>query len=183
MTRRLFVAVSVPAWVRGELDEQLTDVRVALPSLRWLDPRDWHITVCFVGRVNETSAGAVVAATHAVAAEMDPFEARLDGSLGTFGGRVLWAGIEAEDLADVAARMREELLGRGVEVEERPFRGHMTVARVPARGTRIPRASVQGWTGPTSSWSVEELEVLESKPSGRGTRYESYEVAVLGRGR
>ena len=178
MAERLFVAVAVPAEVRARLDEALAELREAWPALRWTRPEGWHLTLAFVGDAEGDRAQAVSDAAAEAAAETGPFEVALTGALGTFGQRVLWAGVASgEGLPTLAGRTRAALSARGIDVDERPFSAHLTLARARGRG-RLPRASGD-WQGPTSRWRVTEVAVMRSVPAQGGPRYEARTVHAL----
>jgi len=178
VAERLFVAVAVPAEVRARLDDALAGLRERWPTLRWTRPEGWHLTLAFVGDAEEDRAQAVSDAAAEAAAETGPFEVALTGALGTFGQRVLWAGVAApEGLTTLAGRTRASLATRGVDVDDRPFSAHLTLARAPGRG-RLPRSS-SDWQGPTSRWWVTEVRVMRSVPAAGGPRYEARSVHPL----
>lgn len=179
MSLRLFVALDVPVDVRAAVDHALRTVRASQPELRWTDPAGWHLTLAFVGWVDESRAADVVAATDEAAMASRPFTLCLDGRLGSFGGRVLWAGIEpSEEAAAVAARLGVALGSRRFQLEDRPFAPHLTVARVP-RTSRVRGRLEHGWQGPTSCWEADGLTVMRSRPSRSGATYEPWSVASL----
>ena len=51
---RLFVAVAVPAHAADELDGAVAPLRQSWPALRWTGRDAWHVTLAFLGEVNET---------------------------------------------------------------------------------------------------------------------------------
>ena len=118
---------------------------------------------------------AIDAALRETARETAPIELQLNG-WGLFGGRrprVVWAGLagEIERLADCAARLDTALEVRLAEgdfrPEGRPFRPHLTIARVPDRvpnDARIAlRAAVAALTPPSETpWRVNELHLIRS---------------------
>ncbi|MFO8076854.1 MAG: RNA 2',3'-cyclic phosphodiesterase [Actinomycetota bacterium] len=181
MTERLFVAVTVPSEVRARLDAALAGLRQRWPSLRWTRPEGWHLTLAFVGDCDEDRAREVSDAAAEAAAAVGPFEVALTGQLGSFGRRVLWAGVAApEGLVTLAERTRAGLAARGIDVDERPFSAHLTVARAPARG-RLPHARPR-WQGPRSPWWVTDVRVMRSVPASGGPRYEARSAHPLGAG-
>lgn len=180
MSLRLFVAVGVPDEVRAGLDAALEPLRATHPWLRWTDPSGWHVTMAFLGWVDEERAGAVAEAVDAAARHARAFDLALDGALGAFGGRVLWAGItESAPLDSLADRVRAELGQRGFELETRPFHAHLTVARAP-RDRRMPRGLGADWQGPDDAWHVREALVMRSQPGRGGARYETWSRLRLG---
>jgi len=134
---RAFLAVPAdPAWsaAAGQLASRLAR---DLPRASWTRPEAWHLTLKFLGEVSEDDAGRL-------AAELAPFAASLRPDSLPSGGalvlpprgrpRVLAAGFAASDagaaLEELARRADEAAARLGVEPERRPFRPHVTLARL-----------------------------------------------------
>src|SRR6476469_10853920 len=77
---RLFTGLEIPA----ALGEQLSLLRGGLPGARWIDPENYHLTLRFVGDVDDQTAREVASLLGRV--RRGPFELRFD-SLSSFGGR------------------------------------------------------------------------------------------------
>jgi 2'-5' RNA ligase len=105
-------------------------------------PESVHVTLKFLGEVEETRVADI---TSALAAAVEPFELRLQpAALGGFGGarlRVVWLGLEGdvEALAALAGRVEQALTPLGFPAERRPFAAHLTIARVPDRASSEER--------------------------------------------
>jgi RNA 2',3'-cyclic 3'-phosphodiesterase len=168
---RLFVAVEIPQGVRRAVDAAATPLQRRASDAKWTSPAQWHLTLAFLGWVDADRLAAGERACAAAAAGVAPFELKLDGIAGTFGGRVLWAGLEdAPGLEALALHVREELAAAGFEVEERPFRAHLTLARA-RRGGRLPRGLAEEYQGPTARWTVDRLVLMRSRLQRGGARY------------
>jgi 2'-5' RNA ligase len=102
-----------------------------LPGARWIDSEDYHVTLRFIGDVDDTLAREVALLLGKVSRA--PLELRLDG-LSSFGGRRPRAVIAT--LAQTPALMElqaehERLMQRvGLEPEGRKFTPHVTLARL-----------------------------------------------------
>jgi RNA 2',3'-cyclic 3'-phosphodiesterase len=189
---RLFVALPVPDPVRDDLDGRVQPLRDAHPGLRWTDAAGWHLTLAFLGDV--AALGPVVDAVGPVAAAHRPAALAL-GEAGRFGDRVLWVRIvddPAGALRELGAEVTAALLDAGFEVDDRPLRAHLTLARRGRAGVdRSPvtaaQAALAGRGGVTtgaagaaggsaadasSRWRSDHVEVWRSH-LGRGpARYE-----------
>ncbi len=130
---RLFVAVDVPWPVRRAVAEAFGPWRERLSGPRWVPEENWHVTVKFLGRTWPRLVGWVQGQVEAVAAAFRPFRLRVRG-VGAFPSparaRVLWAGVEDPEgaLPAIAAAL-DDALAREFAPEDRPFSGHLTVAR------------------------------------------------------
>jgi RNA 2',3'-cyclic 3'-phosphodiesterase len=164
---RLFVAVWPPQPV---LDEVARLERPAVPGLRWTGREKWHVTLRFLGGMEDP--GPVVDALRAVGASWTaPVEADVGPAVGRFGNRVLHVPVSGLD--DLAARVVDATAGFGRAPEERKFTGHLTLARV-AKGAR---ADLRRLAGPPvgGRWTVDELCLVESHLAPTGARYEVLE--------
>src|SRR5437773_10349846 len=54
---RLFVAIALPAEAADELDSAVAPLRLAWPELRWTGRDAWHLTLAFLGEVEEELLG------------------------------------------------------------------------------------------------------------------------------
>jgi 2'-5' RNA ligase len=124
---RIFTGLEVPAHVA----QSLSMLRGGLPGARWIDPENYHLTLRFIGDVDDQTALEVASLLGRV--RRTPFELRFD-TLSSFGGRRPRAVIAA--LAHTPALMElqaehERLMQRvGLEPEGRKYTPHVTLARL-----------------------------------------------------
>ena len=174
---RLFVAVAVPEQVAGELEAAVAPLRSSWPSLRWTGIDAWHLTLAFLGEVNDAAAAGLADPLRSAAAEHAPLALSLAGS-GAFPGadraHVLWTGVhgERERLVRVAnsvaqAASKEE----APPAEEGRFQPHLTLARSRAAvDVRTLIAELAEYAG--TPWTAEEIYLIRSRPDSR-PRYET----------
>lgn len=124
-TVRTFVAVHIAEAIRRRIDAR---VDRSVKGVRWVCGRPIHITLKFLGEVEEARLPALRDALAAV--RMAPFEIRVRG-IGTF-PRVVWAGVEGP-VASLAERIEAACAPLGFEREARPFTAHITIGRVKGR--------------------------------------------------
>ena len=100
---RLFVAVTPPAPVLNHLAAAVTDVRAGCPAeldaaLTWTIPAQWHLTLTFLGEVDDATAERLGRRLARLAGRHEPLRLAVAGA-GGFGSirraRVLWAGFAA----------------------------------------------------------------------------------------
>jgi 2'-5' RNA ligase len=137
---RAFLAFELPDDVRAELARAQEALRQALGEgpFGWTPPENWHLTLKFLGHVPDP--GRVLSAVRPLCAAAAPISLRLAG-LGTFGTRVIWAGLEAaggDALTRLAGAIDRACVPLGFQGEDRPYAAHITLARVrdAGRGTR-----------------------------------------------
>lgn len=171
----LFVAVEVPASVRGAVAEAVAPLREAAPRLRWVDPDRYHLTLAFLGEVPAAREVEVAAALRSAAGGAAPFELSLSGVLGVFGRRVLWAGLAASaPLNGLAVRVRDRV-GAVVALPdaERAFTAHLTLAR--AGREKVRADLVRARHLPRVRWPVERVVLMRSAGG-----YSVVDAVVLG---
>ncbi len=164
---RLFVAVWPPADV---LDAVAALARPPVDGLRWTGRAQWHVTLRFLGTVDDEGAAAVVAALGGVAG-VGAVEAELGPAVGRFGNRVLHVPVTG--LGDVADRVIALTAGLGQPPEDREFFGHLTLARV-AKGRRVD-LQPQAGEAVGGRWTVDEVCLVKSHLAPTGARYEVVE--------
>ena len=160
---RLFVAVAVPAQVADELDGAVAPMRQSWPALRWTGRDAWHVTLAFLGEVNETVSTRLEPRLERAAARHPCLAVSLGGA-GAFPGagraRVLWTGVQGEPrglaalAASVAAGARRA--GAPPAEERRRFQPHLTLARCREPVDARPLVdSLSGYAG--TPWTAGEI--------------------------
>ena len=128
---RLFTGLEIPSDVGFALSLK----RGGLSGARWVDPENYHITLRFIGDVDNITANDVVDSLDLLSHSVS-FELRLT-HLDVFGGdkpRALYAGIEVNETLNRLQAAHERVLQRaGLPPEGRKFVPHVSLARL--RGT------------------------------------------------
>lgn len=166
---RLFTAVEIPK----EMGQRLAMLRGGLPGARWIDPENYHLTLRFIGDIDDGLARDIAFMLGDV--ERAPFELRLEG-LSSFGGRkprAVFAAVGANPaLYDLQAE-HERLMQRvGLEPEGRKYSPHVTLARLRDSSARQV-ADYLGSRGPFRSppFPVPRFVLYSSRASVGGGPY------------
>lgn len=145
---RLFVAVDLPDETKQAIGVHQKLIAETLSTsregLKLVEPARMHLTLVFLGEVQEARVPAVVESMNAPA-NMAPFELAF-GGIGVFpprgAARVLWIGIT--DGAELLARLQQDMAERvravGIAFDDRPFRPHLTLGRWRDADRRRPSA-------------------------------------------
>jgi 2'-5' RNA ligase len=184
---RLFVAIELGDAVLDLLDEATAPLRAEAPELAWV-PRDKrHLTLKFLGEVEEARESLLVEAADRAAARQPPMEmhVREVGAFPNFRrARVVWIGVEQEPRLELLHHDLELACEReGFEVEGRPFRPHITLARVraPLSVDRMrDLARVARTVRMKASVLVDHVTLFESTLAPSGARYRRLHTASLG---
>ncbi len=173
---RLFLAITPPDLIR----QQLGSIRADIPRARWVPPANMHVTLRFIGEVNEAVAQRLQAALTEI--RHPSFQLRLE-RLGTFGRppRTLWVGLEpAGHVRSLAAATDEAAQSAGLEGESRPFRAHLTLARLDHPPPHRVKAIVEAHEDLRSPpFHVGRFELVRSHLGPEGPRYEIYDAFEL----
>jgi 2'-5' RNA ligase len=134
----MFTAITLSDEVRGKILEELRPFRKIAPSIRWTEERNVHLTLKFIGEVDEGRAARISGALAAAKIPVAPFELRVSG-FGKFPAgedlRIFWAGIEDNPRLLALFQAIEALLSpMGVAAETRSFHPHLTLGRSKSRG-------------------------------------------------
>lgn len=157
---RLFVAI----WPPEEVLEQLAALdRPEVDGLRWTDRPQWHVTLRFLGQVADVAPVSEALSTVDAAATT----ARLGPALARFGQRILHVPVAGAD--SIAAGVVAATAGLGRPPDDRPFHGHVTLARS-AKHARVDLRPLTG-RSVAARWVAGSLCLVESRLSPAGARY------------
>ena len=125
---RIFAGIPLPDDVRM----RLVGLCSGLPGARWVAPDNLHVTLRFIGEVDEAEAEDIDAALAAV--RHPGFELSLEG-VDCFGSgkklRVVWVGVERKDaLMHLYEKVESVLVRLGQKPEGRKYKPHVTLARL-----------------------------------------------------
>ncbi len=139
---RLFVAHEIDEAIRNRLAETIKEAGARIDGMKWVAPENIHITLRFLGEVEDPSVERIVDALEGTLSDADAFAVSVRG-LGAFPPRgspqVLWAGVTdgAENLVSLNDAVESALEPVGFEREKRRFSPHATLGR--ARRKSRPR--------------------------------------------
>ncbi|MFM7071669.1 MAG: RNA 2',3'-cyclic phosphodiesterase [Planctomycetota bacterium] len=165
---RLFVAFVPSREAVDHLAESLETLRnsppwSSLPGIRWVPPERWHVTLAFLGEVNERIIPQITLALHNAAQQHALLQSLQLHGLGRFPS-VLWVGLQPtarfSPTARLARSVQRAVRQAGVPIERRPWRAHLTVARLRGLPSADALPALPTYCGPT--WSVQTLQLIQS---------------------
>jgi RNA 2',3'-cyclic 3'-phosphodiesterase len=148
-TLRAFIAIPLPQSTLDRLSTLQDRLAAELPphSVRWVAPSGVHLTLKFLGDVDESRVASIKNALAAVASVAPPSPARAKG-LGCFPNlkrpQVLWIGVDdpSPRLGALQAAVEEAMAGIGFDKEERAFHPHLTLGRVSRRTSSADKSRI-----------------------------------------
>lgn len=166
---RLFAALALP----DDVVQGLLALQAGVPGARWSTREQLHLTLRFIGEVDERDASAIDDALAATSAPR--FTLQLKG-VGSFGGknpRALWAGVAPNEALIHLQRKIERAIQRlGFPAEERKYTPHVTLARLRATPPQrvMDYLSDHGlYTSPP--FEVSEFTLFSSRLTPNGSIY------------
>lgn len=186
---RLFLALPLPLSVMDSVAGLRRELARRLPAsgLKWVPPRQYHVTLKFLGDVEETEVPNVQRALRIACAEFPPLRLSAAG-LGVFPTprhpKVLWMGIDGDVPALTTLQGRlEGAMEPWAPRENRPYAAHLTLARVKFSDRSWPRA----WrtlpntltTFRAGGWRNETVVLMRSDLGPEGADYTTLFQATL----
>ncbi|GAA2436109.1 RNA 2',3'-cyclic phosphodiesterase [Actinomadura vinacea] len=175
------MALVPPPDVLDELEEFLAPYRTGLPELRWIRRELLHVTLTFLGEVDDRALERLLPRLQRAVGRHERLTLSLAG-VGAFPGngahaRVLWSGLygDRRKLARLAASTSAAGRRAGTPPDKhRSFRPHLTLARarvpVDVRPLLEPMSAFAG-----SPWTADAVHLMESRLPARGRTLLEYE--------
>ena len=132
---RTFIAIELTDEIKNELARIQARLKYAGGDVKWVEKDNIHLTLKFLGEVQEERIDDVVSKLEAVAKVSKPFEMTIKDT-GAFPNidypRVIWAGLDkgAGESKEIAQKIDEGLEQLGFQKETRAFSPHLTIGRV-----------------------------------------------------
>ena len=135
---RVFIAIDIGREVKkalSDLQQQLaSSADVKKSDVKWVNPENIHLTLKFLGEIEDAKVVEVCDIVKDVASRHRNFELDVE-SVGCFGGRsarVLWvgAGQYCDNLLQLQKDLDEQLALAGCPKDTREFTGHLTLCRI-----------------------------------------------------
>ena len=174
---RIFIGLDIPAEIRAHLTEYMERARALAPDARWARVEGLHVTLKFIGHVDDRAAEKIKAALRPIKAV--PFEVKFAG-VGFFpnlnAGRVFWAGVESGDnLTRLASTIDAAVEKLGFSRETKPYHPHLTLARTSSRPLRELKPLLDDPPPQFGTMAAREFFLYQSQPQKGGSKYTKLE--------
>jgi RNA 2',3'-cyclic 3'-phosphodiesterase len=167
---RIFIAIEIP----DELKKKICRLRVDIPGARWVPAEQIHLTLAFLGEVEEATIELLNEGLAGI--QLREFHLSFSGT-GCFPNRhrprVLWLGVEPEPHLEVLAdRAHTAVHACGIPLEERRFSPHITLARLKLSPSRESDAFLnQTEQLKLPPFPVREFTLFESRLTSKGAEH------------
>lgn len=166
---RLFSGIELP----DDIKSNLSALEMPLPGASWIEEDDLHITLRFAGDIDNRLSHEF--ADELARIDMDVFELALEGVhvLGGNDPKILYAGLRASPPLEALARAHERAARSvGLQAERRPFKPHVTLARLRSADiTSLTKVLQAHALYRSRSFVVEEFVLFSSRPKTGGGPY------------
>ena len=189
---RSFVAIELPRQLKQELDRLQKQLMVEKPQIKWVKPDGIHLTLKFLGNVDTAKIDSITQAVAESARQVPPFRLNIQG-LGAFPNlkrvQVVWVGLggELDKLSRLYQLLEPKLARLGFPPEQRPFKPHLTLARLgneatPEERQRFGQLIAGTRFEPDYSFEAGALSLMRSQLTGGGAIHSRISSALLGGG-
>jgi 2'-5' RNA ligase len=185
---RTFIALPLPKAVRDRLIDLQERLAATGAEVKWVEPENLHVTLLFLGEVDERDVTDVCRIVKDVCNACESFAVSVE-TVGCFPNirrpRVVWVGVGegCQELCAIHDALEPPLLKLGCyRREERQFTPHITLGRV--KGERVGSAllpaleKVFNWRA--GETRATEIHVLSSELTSQGPIYAVLSRALLG---
>ncbi|MGQ3684827.1 MAG: RNA 2',3'-cyclic phosphodiesterase [Candidatus Loosdrechtia sp.] len=186
MDVRLFVAVEIAEEIRKKLVELQNELKRADAEVGWVAPENFHITLKFIGTVDEEKMNHIIPVIKDSVAHMDSFDLRYKG-IGVFPTekkpRILFVNVidSGGVLTKIHKRLDSQLASLQVKQENRPYDVHLTIGRIKTyRNIKelIEILHLYDWFN-FGSEHITQVVLMKSVLSSNGPRYTKLHSANL----
>lgn len=166
---RLFTGLEIPP----DISQSLSMLRGGLPGARWIDPENYHITLRFIGDIDDYVAREIANTLERV--DREPFEVKVQG-LSSFGGKkpraVVACIAPSRPLMELQGELERLMRRFGLDPEGRKFIPHVTLARLRDASSRdvADYLSVRGYF-PAKTFIASRFVLFSSRASVGGGPY------------
>ena len=131
---RTFIAIELPELIKTILGEIQKELRKTGAHISWTKPANIHLTLKFLGDLDEKRVELLLQTTCQSVAEAKPF-VLTTGDLGFFPNqkrpRVMWIGLGGDipAITDLQEKLDRDLAAVGFPADDKPFSPHLTIGR------------------------------------------------------
>ena len=179
---RAFIAIEMQDAVRASLSSLQGRLRPhENPYVKWVDPKSIHLTLKFLGNIEQQQVSQIEEAISQASQGVSPFQLQL-GGLGAFPSlgrpRVIWVAMtgEIERLVTLQKGIDQTLVPLGFAIESRPFKAHLTLGRLRERASpeerkRIGELVIATQSEAATAMKVSEIILMRSRLTPQGAIY------------
>jgi len=177
---RVFIAIELESSIKEKIARIQTRLRVIQDKIKWVEPSSVHLTLKFLGEIEEEKLEKVHQITRELGERVSPFKIEVKG-MGVFPGfsspRVIWIGARdtSGELEKLAAWLEEALAREGFVREKRKWKAHLTLGRVKflKERERLRELIQKEMETDAGKMEVKDITIMRSQLTPKGAIYTS----------
>ncbi|GAX61268.1 2'-5' RNA ligase [Candidatus Scalindua japonica] len=178
MTIRVFIAIEIDSDIKNKLSEYLSKLKRTGADVRWVAPENIHLTLKFIGNIDEEVLTNLNQIINDAASGVRPFSISI-GNIGAFPGlknpRVVYVYVQerGNDLRRIHEKLDKGVERLGIRKESGKYVGHITLGRVKSQRkiSKLKNALCSGTDCFFGLEKVTSLSLIQSKLTPRGPIY------------
>lgn len=179
---RIFVAIKIPEKIRYRIPELTKTLKI--DGVKWVKPENIHLTLKFLGEVNEKRLQEVQEVLENTVRKFPPFKINLK-DIGAFPSMkrpsIIWIGVDKgkQEVISTINELETSLSKIGFEKEKREPHPHITIGRIKKARSGKWEARSETWDMGCEMWGVKEIYLIKSELRPEGPVYtdvESYKL-------
>jgi 2'-5' RNA ligase len=186
---RTFIAIELPQEIKDSLSRIQAQLKSSGADVKWVEPKNIHLTLKFLGEIDEKRLEKISAILEEVAKEKGTFALRI-ASCGAFpkinSPRVIWVGVDKgnRETEEIARGLEERIAKVGIPKEDRPFSSHITLGRTRSPTNRQSLAEVLNklavdFAKENLEFKATKITLFKSTLTPKGPIYEVLKEASL----
>lgn len=184
--RRIFIAINLPQEIKNGLVRLQEELSLNLSNIRWTAPDNIHLTLVFLGEIDEARTEKVCQITKEAVKDLEIFSLSLKG-LGVFPEvrrpKILWIGVFGDSMLKLLNQsLFRRLSQAGFTLDDRAFTPHITIGR--AQDRKLNKEALlfclnKFKEAEFGKIEIKNIEVMESQLKEGGPRYTVVEKVGL----
>lgn len=177
---RTFIAIELSQEIKEYLTSLQNKLKISKADVRWVEPKNIHLTLKFLGEIDENKLGQISVTIEEVAKENNRFTLSL-AKLGAFPNekspRIIWVGLGngASEAKHIANLLEEKLDRIGIPKETREFSSHITIGRAKSNLNQMQLVKEMGKLLNIDcglEFAVKKITLFKSTLTPKGPTYE-----------
>jgi 2'-5' RNA ligase len=184
---RSFIAIELPETVKSAFAELQGELKKTGADIRWVKPENIHLTLKFLGDIEEESTGSIIHVIKGTCSRFEPLTLEIRG-VGVFPNakspRVIWAGVNCNTaLAEIRNSIEEGLSSLGFDRDNRKFSPHLTLGRFRSSQGRRSLMDMAGQLTDRSYGIIHagSIDLIKSELGPGGAKHTKIAEVLLGK--
>jgi len=166
MKKRIFLAIKFSEEFKKQIADLIDKLRTITPDVKYVDPRNAHITLVFLGSCTEAEIAKIAAVAKLATKNQNRFNLKFSG-IGFFPSfnlpKIIWvSGEESINLISLQKNLKKQLKISGFVIEERAFIPHVTIGRVKRSSKDLKKILALTEDIELSDIKVSSIDIMES---------------------